>query len=110
MTKQVKMQKFDIVKIIGENQVTRLEAVLARMVELEASQDPYMLQVIDLVIFLLSHVVTLNILPLFITTSLQQRLLSFSAINKIYLILASQLLCCKGYCHFGTRHHLICRC
>ena len=44
------MQKFDIVKIIGENQVTRLEAVLARMVELEASQDPYMLQVIDLVI------------------------------------------------------------
>ena len=66
------MQKFDIVKIIGENQVTRLEAVLARMVELEASQDPYMLQVIDLVIFLLSHVVTLNILPLFIITSLQQ--------------------------------------
>ena len=56
------MQKFDIVKIIGENQVTRLEAVLARMVELEASQDPYMLQVIDLVIFLLSHVVTLQLL------------------------------------------------
>ena len=101
MTKQVKMQKFDIVKIIGENQVTRLEAVLARMVELEASQDPYMLQVIDLVIFLLSYVVTLNILPFFIIASLQQRIIAYQVINKIYLILASQLLCYKGYCHFG---------
>ena len=75
MTKQVNVQKFDIVKIIGENQVTRLEAVLARMVELEASQDPYMLQVIDLVIFLRSHVVTLNILPFFNIASLQQRII-----------------------------------
>ena len=48
---------------------------MARMVELEASQDPYMLQVIDLVIFLLSHVVTLNILPFFIIASLQQRII-----------------------------------
>ena len=70
------MTKHDIVKQDNwRKQVTRLEAVLARMVELEASQDPYMLQVIDLVIFLLSHVVTLNILPFFIIASLQQRII-----------------------------------
>ena len=34
-----------MVSLLSPLQVTRLEAVFAKMVELEASQDPYMLQV-----------------------------------------------------------------
>ena len=34
-----------MVSLLSPLQVTRLEAVLAKMVDLEASQDPYMLQV-----------------------------------------------------------------
>ena len=40
------MQQHVETKLKCESQVTRLEAVLAKMIELEASQDPYMLQVV----------------------------------------------------------------
>ena len=37
--------EYYMVSLLSPLQVTRLEAVLAKMVELEASKDPYMLQV-----------------------------------------------------------------